>query len=434
MILFRLVFYFFLIGSFCRLASSQVSIYLESKTNENELEVAAQAVRLSVFNQLDQVSNVKTYEGDIHLPDEILNMDKVELLSVRRQTGLDGLIKVEIKNHQTNSDLLLLTLSLVDFSAGQIVCNQNFEDRFGINLLAKIEDRVSKFLPVLIHYYDAKLSIISEPSSAEIWLNDQKIGQTPSRSLTVPANHPHQLEIKRKGYVTHRRVIKIQSGQHLLVDIDLIDQITDQLLQKQRYLDSMNFSLGSQLHLHSRNRSISKVLPATSFRYLSKFGTWQFGFDLSSTNWEGKQNIDTVLGPSTGNSNFTFQMNRFVFLSQYNLIEWINQFDLYLGLQLGITNSRFDYQTTPIIDRRLTEVGTSNPVAGVEVGSRIYFGHHLKMQLFTGAEFSGTVPYYQKQANYWGDSTYQKQTISLNRLYFGLAGTYSLWPKRKKQN
>ena len=434
MILFRLVFYFFLIGSFCRLASSQVSIYLESKTNENELEVAAQAVRLSVFNQLDQVSNVKTYEGDIHLPDEILNMDKVELLSVRRQTGLDGLIKVEIKNHQTNSDLLLLTLSLVDFSAGQIVCNQNFEDRFGINLLAKIEDRVSKFLPVLIHYYDAKLSIISEPSPAEIWLNDQKIGQTPSRSLTVPANHPHQLEIKRKGYVTHRRVIKIQSGQHLLVDIDLTDQITDQLLQKQRYLDSMNFSLGSQLHLHSRNRSISKVLPATSFRYLSKFGTWQFGFDLSSINWEGKQNIDTVLGPSTGNSNFTFQMNRFVFLSQYNLIEWINQFDLYLGLQLGITNCRFDYQTTPIIDRRLTEVGTSNPVAGVEVGSRIYFGHHLKMQLFTGAEFSGTVPYYQKQANYWGDSTYQKQTISLNRLYFGLAGTYSLWPKRKKQN
>ena len=87
-----------------------------------------------------------------------------------------------------------------------------------------------------------------------------------------------------------------------------------------------------------------------------------------------------------------------------------------------------------IIDRRLTEVGTSNPVAGVEVGSRIYFGHHLKMQLFTGAEFGGTVIYYQKQANYWGDSTYQKQTISLNRLYFGLAGTYSLWPKRKRQN
>ena len=265
------------------------------------------------------------------------------------------------------------------------------------SLLAKIEDQVSKFLPVLIHYYDAKLSIISEPSSAEIWFNDQKIGQTPSRSLAVPANHPHQLEIKKKGYVTHRRVVKIQSGQHLLVDIDLIDQITDQLLQKQRHLDSMNFSLGSQLHLHSLNQSILKVLPATSFRYLSKFGTWQFGFDFSSTSWEGKQKIDTVLGPNTGSSRFTFQMNRFVFLSQYNLIEWTNQLDLYVGLQLGITTSQFDYQTTPIIDRRLTELETSNPVAGVEVGSRIYFGHHLKMQLFTGAEFSGTVIYYQKQ-------------------------------------
>ena len=75
-------------------------------------------------------------------------------------------------------------------------------------------------------------------------------------------------------------------------------------------------------------------------------------------------------------------MNRFVFLRQYNLIEWTNQLDLYVGLQLGITSSQFDYQTTPIIDHRLTELETSNPVAGVEVGSRIYFGHHLKMQLF----------------------------------------------------
>ena len=82
MILFRLVFYFLLIGSFCRLANSQISIYLESKTNETELEVTAQAIRLSIFNRLDQVSNVKTYEGNIHLPDEILKMDKVELLSI----------------------------------------------------------------------------------------------------------------------------------------------------------------------------------------------------------------------------------------------------------------------------------------------------------------------------------------------------------------
>ena len=132
------------------------------------------------------------------------------------------------------------------------------------------------------------MSIISKPSSAEIWLNDQKIGQTPIRSLAVLANHPHKLEIKKKGYVTHRRVVKIQSGRHILVDIDLIDQITDQLLQKQRHLDSMNFSLGSQLHVHSLNQSILKVLPATSFRYLSRFGTWQFGFDFSSISWEGK--------------------------------------------------------------------------------------------------------------------------------------------------
>ena len=418
-----------------RVVDSQISIYLESKTLEPKLETVAQAVRLSISNQLNQISAVKVYEEKVQLPLNILEMDKVELLSIRRQTGLDGLIKIAVANHPIGTNTLVLKINLADFSAGQIVYSQNLEGNFGTDLLAKIETQVSQFLSALIHYYDAKLSVTSNPSPAEIWLNDQQVDQTPSHNLTVSANQSYQLEIRKKGYATHRRMVEIQSGQHLLIDVLLYDKITNQLLQKQRHLDSMNFSLGPQLHFYPLNQSTLKTLPVNSFRYLSKFGPWQVGLDLSSANWEGKQKIDTVLGQDTGQSSFTFQINRFVFLSQYNLIERVNQFDLYAGLHAGIATSRIDYQIGPVIkpaEQTLAEVNTTNPIAGIEIGSRLYLGHQLKLQLLVGAEFGGTTIYYQKQTNYWGASTYQKRSTSLNRLYCGLIGTYSLWPKYKK--
>ena len=413
---------------------AQISIYLQAKAEDPKLQAINQALKLSISNQLHQPSEVKVYDDtdQIDLPTQILQMDKVQLLNVRRTTGFDGLIRVATIDPSLDDNLLTIQLDLVGFSAGQIVFSHQLEGTFGADLLSQVEAKVSSFLQTLVHYYDAKLSIISDPIGAEVWVDGRNLGQTPTGNLTIAANQQLNLAIKKKGYLTYNRVIEVQSGQYTLIHALLYDRITDQLLKQQRHLDSMNFSLGSQFYAYDLGKIGLKTQPAFLIRYLSKFDRWQIGVDLSSANWEGIQQFDTVLGTATGQSNIDFQLTRFSLLGQYNLLERINQFDLYTGLQVGLANTLFDYQRRPTGESTLTETSAVNPVVGFELGGRFYFGYQFKLESYAGAELGGKATYYQKVANYWGASTYQPQIISLNRLYFGAMLTYSFWPKHRE--
>ena len=408
---------------------AQISIYLQAEAEDPKLKAINQALKLSISNQLHQLSEVKVYDDayQIDLPTQILQMDKVQLLNVRRTTGFDGLIRVATIDPSLDDDLLTIQLDLVDFSAGKIVFSHQLEGTFGADLLAQVEAKVSTFLQTLVHYYDAKLSIISDPVGAEVWIDGRNLGQTPTGNLTIAANQQLNLAIKKKGYLTYNRVIEVQSRQYTIIHALLYDRITDQLLKQQRHLDSMNFSLGSQLYAYDLGQIGLKTQTAFVVRYLSKFDRWQIGGGLSSANWEGIQQFATVLG--TGQANIDFQLTRFLLLGQYNLLERINQFDLYTGLQVGLASTLFDYQRRPTGELTLTETSAVNPVVGFELGGRFYFGYQFKLESYAGAELGGKATYYQKVANYWGASTYQPQTISLNRFYFGAMLTYSLWPR-----
>ena len=413
---------------------AQISIYLQVEAEAPKLQATNQALKLSISNQLHQLSEVKVYDDtdQIDLPTQILQMDKVQLLNVRRTTGFDGMIGIATIDPSPDDNLLAIQLDLVDFSAGQVVFSHQLKGPFGADLLSQVETKISAFLQALVHYYDAKLSIISDPVGAEVWIDGRNLGQTPTGDLTIATNQQLNLLIKKKGYLTYNRVIEAQSGQHTLIHALLYDQITDQLLKQQRRLDSMNFSLGPQLYAYDLGKISLKTQPGFVVRYLLKFDHWQIGVDLSSANWEGVQQFNTVLGAATGQSNIGFQLTRFSLLGQYNLLERINQFDLYTGLQVGLASTQFDYQRRPTDESILTETSAVNPVAGLELGGRFYFGHQFKLESYAGAELGGEATYYQKVANYWGTSTYQPQTISLNRLYFGAMLTYSFWPKHRE--
>ena len=120
--------------------------------------------------------------------------------------------------------------------AGKIVFSHQLEGTFGADLLSQVEAKVSAFLQTLVHYYDAKLSTISDPVGAEVWIDGRNLGQTPTGNLTIAANQQLNLAIKKKGYLTYNRVIEVQSRQYTIIHALLYDRITDQLLKQQRHL------------------------------------------------------------------------------------------------------------------------------------------------------------------------------------------------------
>ena len=127
---------------------AQISIYLQAEAEDPKLKAINQALKLSISNQLHQLSEVKVYDDayQIDLPTQILQMDKVQLLNVRRTTGFDGLIRVATIDPSLDDDLLTIQLDLVDFSAGKIVFSHQLEGTFGADLLAQVEAKVSTFL------------------------------------------------------------------------------------------------------------------------------------------------------------------------------------------------------------------------------------------------------------------------------------------------
>ena len=83
---------------------AQISIYLQAEAEDPKLKAINQALKLSISNQLHQLSEVKVYDDayQIDFPTQILQMDKVQLLNVRRTTGFDGLIRVATIDPSSN--------------------------------------------------------------------------------------------------------------------------------------------------------------------------------------------------------------------------------------------------------------------------------------------------------------------------------------------
>lgn len=181
-----------------------------------DLAYVIKAVNATIINRLSQFPNVVIYSGEsaparyFKEPDKILAADKVQLLQIRRETGFDGLIFGELEEKE---DVLLLTLHLVDFSSGRIYFTGQFRDSFGSALLEELERKIEFYADTLISYYNCILTITSEPSGAEVWVNGENTRmETPIDKLDVKDGRT-QVQIRMQGYIPFETEIELQSGQ-----------------------------------------------------------------------------------------------------------------------------------------------------------------------------------------------------------------------------
>jgi len=142
----------------------------------------------TITNSLSQFPNVIIHPTETVLeeytknPEILLTADKVELLRIKRETGLDGLIFGSLEEKENK---LMLTIHLVDFSSGKIFFSDTFEDNFGSPLLSKVEDKITAYVNSLMIYYNRTISVVSDPDGAEVWINGQETGVTPVNNFIV---------------------------------------------------------------------------------------------------------------------------------------------------------------------------------------------------------------------------------------------------------
>lgn len=98
------------------------------------------------------------------------------------------------------------------------------------------------------------VDVQSEPSGAEIWIDDRLVGTTPSRVSLLAVNH--SIEIRAEGYATQNERITPQPGfpQALMFELEALDEstgggyplaVTTSLGQTLRLIPAGRFTMGS---------------------------------------------------------------------------------------------------------------------------------------------------------------------------------------------
>ena len=127
--------------------SQSVSIYNAPFTvSSRQLTYLSKSIISAINNQFLSFPEIKIYSAEDEIentfqdPNQILFLDKVQLLQIRRRMGFDGFVAGSLEQDGAK---ILVKLHLVDFSSGKIYFNGQFEGKFGAGLLESIEKHVS---------------------------------------------------------------------------------------------------------------------------------------------------------------------------------------------------------------------------------------------------------------------------------------------------
>jgi len=196
-----------------------------------DLGYVARGINRTILNQLALFPNIVVYPSEgprgEYFKDttDMLSLDKVQLLRIRRETGFDGLIYGQIVEHpdedgKEQEAQLSLTIHLVDFSSGRIYFTGTLQGDFGSELLRQLEAKIATYADALIHYYSCSLKITSEPTGVEVWVDDDKVGVTPIDKLDVKDGQT-KVQVKKQGYAPFETQVDLKAGQKTALHVQL---------------------------------------------------------------------------------------------------------------------------------------------------------------------------------------------------------------------
>lgn len=450
-----------------------------------------------ILNQLALFSNIVVYpskspQGEYFKDTtDMLSLDKVQLLQIRRETGFDGLIYGQFEEQEGR---LSLTIHLVDFSSGRIYFTGTLQGEFGSELLRQLEAKIAAYADALLHYYSCSLRITSEPTGAEVWIDDEKAGVTPIDKLDVKDGQT-KVQIKMQGYVPFETRIELKTGQKAVLHVQLykysltatsvpsgasvylndreigVTPITDLVLEQPEFTvkfvkkgfaprtETISLRPGEQAYVHSE---LYDLLIDHLRNKKSRFTIDSHNFSLLQTmNFQNLEDIEIEAFPIT-NFRYYAKLGRWqmgVNLG-WSVLRASQHFDTFMGIKEGYERFTINVsQNTAFVQYNIIErlnrldcyvgvhggfmVATAdqlyapddvsalrkvNPVVGGEIGANFYLFRSLKLSTLIGIYYAGQIEYARKEASYWGQAVYESQKLKLYPFYAGLSLTYSLWP------
>mgnify|MGYP000073678773 CR=1 FL=1 len=396
---------------------------LRAEGIESEAPALAPMVTRLVQNALSRVQAVKlTLPGKLPELDRrfldfapLAAMERLALIDLKNQTGLDGAIFVSWRWEEAGFEL---DLGLLDLRNGRVAARHRFTEPFSADLLLRAEEAIERFAVSIRRSIRVTIQVTSEPEGCDLVVNGQSAGKTPQ---TVELRTgTHRIRVAKEGYRSHEAAYDLADGDRLELHVVLQNPLAARFLNAPPGLrvDSRELSLGYRYVFVG---SDSPEWRHGHFLLLDgtlRINDFQAGLRFGFSNFESHQRLDTFLGQGEGDFLLQHNLIQIMALLMVPLWEKYSFAHLKLGAAAGLAWS------SAASAARSTDkwTGAADLFAQAEVRLLRSGNFSLDLALSLGFSYLGELPYLEKTFSLFGEGQERART----RHMFGPTGSASL--------
>jgi len=360
-----------------------------------------ESVRLKTYQEMPEVPEVMARFGDLE------KLDRVSLIAIKNLTGFDGLVRM---TYGYEGDQVHLRLTCFDFRNGQIARKRELTGPLGADLFSVVEGDLTEFATLVRRSYRVTLEVKSSPEGATVRVNQRVVGKTPL--VHELQSGEYTIKVEQEGFKPFEERYQLSDSDRLHLDVTLYNPLAARFLNAEPgfRIDSRELDLGYQYVFLDLDRPGVTAVHSYTMAWLLRFLDWDVGVSwATSLGTEGENRLDTFLGEEEGLQHYDINLQRFLAVVKYSLLEKYSFASLRLGASGGMA-----YASTDDGDRTLTR-WTPSASLFLELVSQLVRGGNfsLEAQLDLGAAYLGQLPYTERTFSLFGAAPAEEQTRAM---------------------
>ncbi len=345
----------------------------------------------------------------------LASMERLALIDLKNQTGLDGVIFVSWRWEEASFEL---ALGLVDLRNGRVHLSQKFSEPFGANLLSRIEEAIESFATSIRRSIRVTIQVTSEPEGCELFVNEKLMGKTPQ---TVELRTgTYRLRVEHEGYRPHLSTHDLSDGDRLELHAVLQNPLAARFLNAPPGLrvDSRELSAGYRYVFVNSDDPEWRHGHFLLLDGTLRINDWQAGLRFGFSAFESHQRMDTFLGKDEGDFVLQHNLIQIMALCLYPLWEKYSFAHVKLGAAAGLA-----WSSAKSAARSADKwTGAADLFAQAEVRLLRSGDFSLDLLLSLGFSYLGELPYLEKTFSLFGEGEERVR----NRHTFGPTGSAAL--------
>ncbi len=354
-------------------------------------------------------------------PQRYLQADRVELIALRRQTGLDGLVTGSVA---PSGEGVAVTVHCLNFSAGEIFYADTITGVFGADLIAQVEQVAEGFARSITEFDATTLTVSSIPPGATVLLNDAAIGVTPLKGYrTEPGEYT--LRLQAAGHLPGEARVALTDGEKAQVHVSLYEEEAAALVERVNAFSGEFHSLtiGSDVAFQPYGPQPDFFFPAFTALYTGKWRAVGGGLGLSAASYLLERSLDTAVGE--GSETITLDSLQFFLTGRYYPVSVRRRLDVFAAASGGLS---FLNGYSPGNPRDYEQTNVIAPYGRAEAGVGFVLLNFLRLEVYGGYHYQGRAEIYRKQPYIWGEASFTEERFHLHPFFVGVRTGAAVYP------